>query len=182
MHADKANITKAYVQIESPAPTEFTSDEQECLQSLFFTEMHWRRDDVADPAPATCAWLIPHPTYRKWLDQGYGLLWIKGNPGVGKSTVLKHALENTKQFVSEGTILASFFFHGRGAPLQKNVFGLLRSLLHQILEQNRDLLSKFTLLYKNKCQIQGKFPDKWEWQVNELRNFFKSNVVSSSRM
>ena len=181
MHADESNITKAYVQRESPAPLKFTPDEQECLQSLFFAEMHWRKNDVAYPAPATCAWLMQHRTYRKWLNQGHGLLWIKGNPGIGKSTVLKHALETAKQFVDEGTILASFFFHGRGAPIQKNVLGLFRSLLHQILQQNRDLLSKMTHLYGMKCQIDGEFAKKWEWQTNELQNFFKSNVVDASR-
>ena len=181
MHADKVNITKAYVLRESPAPTEFTPDEQKCLQSLFFTEMHWRKTEVANPAPATCAWLMQHPTYREWFDQGHGLLWIKGNPGTGKSTVLKHALETAEQSTKQTVILASFFFHGRGAPTQKSILGLFRSLLHQILQQNRDLLSKLTLLYKNKCQTHGSFADRWEWQANELQNFFKSNVVDAAR-
>ena len=181
MHADKAIITKAYVRRESLAPTEFTTDEQNCLQSLFFTEMHWRKTDIADPAPATCAWLMQHRTYREWLDQGHGLLWIKGNPGTGKSTVLKYALETAKQYTKRAFILASFFFHGRGAPTQKSTLGLFRSLLHQILQQNRDLLSKFTHLYKMKCQTDGEFGDKWEWQERELQNFFKSKVVDAAR-
>ena len=144
MHADKTAMTKAYVLRESPTPTEFTTDQQNCLQSLFFTEMHWRRNDVADPAPETCAWLVQHQIYREWLDKGHGLLWIKGNPGTGKSTVLKHALETAGRFTKRESILASFFFHGRGAPTQKSTLGLFRSLLHQVLQQNRDLLSKFT--------------------------------------
>ena len=181
MHADKANIAKAYVRRESPTPNEFTSDEQECLQSLYFTEMHWRKNDVADPAPATCAWLVQHRTYRQWLDKGHGLLWIKGNPGTGKSTVLKHALEIVEQFAKQKSILASFFFHGRGAPLQKSTLGLFRSLLHQILQQNRVLLSKFTRLYKTRCKTDGEFGKTWEWQANELQPFFKSNVVDAAR-
>ena len=181
MHADKVIVSKAYVPREPPAPVNFTPAEQECLQSLYFAEMRWRKNDVADPAPATCAWLVQHRTYHKWLDQGYGLLWIKGHPGTGKSTVLKHALETAEQFVNEGTILASFFFHGRGAPIQKNVLGLFRSLLHQILQQNRDLLSKLTHLYGMRCQTDGEFAKKWEWQTNELQNFFKSNVVDAAR-
>ena len=181
MHADQSAITKAYVRRESPTPTAFTTGQRECLQSLFFTEMHWRRNDVADPAPATCTWIMQHPTYREWLDRGYGLLWIKGNPGTGKSTVLKHALETAEQFTEQTFILASFFFHGRGAPIQKSTLGLFRSLLHQILQQNRDLLSKFTHQYAMRCQTDGKFGDKWEWQANELQNFFKSKVVDAAR-
>lgn len=146
----------------SPVPTEFTSDEQECLQSLFFAEMHWRRNDVADPAPATCAWLVQHPIYREWLGKGHGLLWINGNPGAGKSTVLKHALETAERFTEHGSILASFFFHGRGAPTQKSTLGLFRSLLHQILQQNGDLLSKFNHQYRMRRQTDGEYAIKWE--------------------
>ena len=181
MHADKVNITKAHVQRELRAPTEYTPEEQECLQSLFFTEMHWRKNDLADPAPATCAWLMHHRTYREWLNQGHGLLWIKGNPGTGKSTVLKHALETAEQPTKQRFILASFFFHGRGAPTQKSTLGLFRSLLHQILQQNGDLLSKFTHLYKTRCTTDGIFTKTWGWQTNELQHFFKLHVVDAAR-
>lgn len=63
MNADKTEITKAYIQRESLTPNCFTPDEQECLQSLYFTEMNWRRGDVVDAAPATCAWLLEHAKY-----------------------------------------------------------------------------------------------------------------------
>ena len=32
-----------------------------------------------------------------------------------------------------------------------------------------------------RCQTEGKFGDKWEWQANELQSFFKSNVVDAAR-
>ena len=181
MHADKTNITKAYIQRESPTPTCFTPDEQECLQSLYFTEMNWRRGDVADAAPTTCAWLLGHTKYCEWLAEGHGLLWIKGNPGTGKSTVLKHALESAEREAEQNCILASFFFHGRGAPIQKDVLGLFRSLLHQILQQNRDLLSKLTILYRKRCFTEGRLGPDWSWNENELRTFFRSHVVDTAR-
>lgn len=181
MHADKTEITKAYIQRESPTPTCFTPDEQECLQSLYFTEMNWRRGDVVDAAPTTCAWLLGHRKYCEWLAEGHGLLWIKGNPGTGKSTLLKHALESAELEAEQNCILASFFFHGRGAPIQKDVLGLFRSLLHQIFQQNRDLLSKFTSLYRRKCFTEGRFGSDWNWNKNDLEAFFRSHVVDTAR-
>lgn len=181
MQADKTQFTKANIQRESPMPIYLTSEEQECLQSLYFNEMHWRRDDVVDAAPTTCAWLMEHTTYCKWLAEGHGLLWIKGNPGTGKSTVLKHTLESAEREAEQNCILASFFFHGRGAPIQKDVLGLFRSLLHQILQQNRDLLCVFTSIYKKKCSTQGRFGSDWNWNKNELQTFFRSNVVDTAR-
>ena len=181
MHADITQITKAYAQSESPIPAEFTPDQRACLQSLHFAEMYWRRNDIVDPAPATCAWILGHTRYHKWLDQGHGLLWIKGNPGSGKSTVLKHVLETAEREPKQKSILASFFFHGRGAPIQRNVLGLFRSLLHQILQQNRALLSNLTSLYNNKSETEGQYGIDWTWNENQLQSFFKSNVVHTAR-
>ena len=109
------------------------------------------------------------------------MLWIKGNPGAGKSTVLKHALETAEQETKKGIILAWFFFHGRGAPMQKNLLGFFRSLLHQILQKSRELLSKFTSLYKYRCETEGKFAEKWDWDNRKLQSFFKQNVVDAAR-
>ena len=143
--------------------------------------MHWRKNDVADPARATCTWILEHTKYCEWLDQGQGLLWIKGKPGAGKSTVLKLALETAERETKESSILASYFFHGRGKPIQKNVLGLFRSLLHQMLQQNRDLLSKFTSLYREKCDTEGPCGNKWNWHESQLQTFFKSSVVDTAR-
>ena len=57
----------------------------------------------------------------------------------------------------QGVIPASFFFQGRGAPIQKNALGLLCSLLHRILLQVPVLLVKFASLFWNKCETEGEF-------------------------
>ena len=166
------NCWKARTPRDPPIPAVSAEDENKCLQSLYFAEMYWRRNDVADPVPSTCAWLLEHPKYCDWLGQGHGMLWIKGKPGAGKSTVLKYALETAERETKKDIIFASFFFHGRGAPMQKNVVGLIRSLLHQILQRNRDLLSKLTYLYKNRCETEGDFAEKWDWDKKQLQSFF----------
>ena len=109
------------------------------------------------------------------------MLWIKGKPGAGKSTLLKHALETAERNTTQAVTLASFFFHGRGASLQKNVLGLFRSLLHQILQKDRDSLSKLTSHYKDKCETEGEFGAKWDWHQKQLQSFFKRNVVDAAR-
>lgn len=143
--------------------------------------MDWRKNNVADPAPATCEWILKHESYCEWLDQRYGLLWIKGKPGAGKSTVLKHALETAERGTGRDFTLASFFFHGRGKPIQKNVLGLFRSLLHQIMQQNHELLSKCTSLYKKKCDTEGPCGTNWNWDEKQLQAFFKTCVVDTAR-
>ena len=69
-----------------------------------------------------------------------------------------------------GTIVISFYFHGRGTDLQKSILGLLRSLLHELLLKFRSLRSKFEPLFKSKRMIQGQPGSDWIWHARELQD------------
>ena len=142
--------------------------------------MHCRPDEIDIPAHTTCQWILEHESYQKWFRDQRGLLWIKGKPGAGKSTVLKYAFDAAKQN-NEGLILASFFFHGRGSFIQKSALGLYRSLIHQILQQVPDLLTKFTSLYRQRCNTEGEYGQKWDWRERDLQNFFSSHVTETAK-
>ena len=105
--------------------------------------------DISDPVDKSCEWLSKHPNYLEWLNRLHGLLWIKGKPGAGKSTLVRHLLATDKQAKHE-MVVASFFFHARGSVLQKSPLGLFRSLLHQILQQAPGLLSTFSSAFGKK--------------------------------
>lgn len=68
---------------------------EEFLQSLAFREQH-EREDMLEPASGTCEWVFSHPCFVSWIREHRGLLWIRGNPGSGKSTVMKRILENRR--------------------------------------------------------------------------------------
>ena len=142
--------------------------------------MYWRRDDINDPAHNTCQWILEHESYRKWYEDQRGLLWIKGKPGAGKSTVLKFAFEDAKQNKKD-LVLAAYFFHGRGAPIQKSPLGLFRSLLHQILQQVPGLLTQFASRYRQRCDTEGQHGQIWNWSERDLRKFFSLHVTKTAK-
>jgi ankyrin repeat protein len=139
--------------------------------------MDLRQHDITEECDGTCAWLLEHPKYCNWLKQFPALLWIKGKPGAGKSTLMKYALRETKKQQVPDYTVASFFFHGRGASMQRTALGLFRSLLHQILTQIRPLLSEFQSMFQEKLEARGKPEKDWNWHEKELQDFFKSNVA-----
>lgn len=179
--AVKTRIEKSSEKLQPRESRKSMLEKKACLQSLYFSEMKWRRNDIVDPADGSCGWIFKHPIFLRWSKQQHGLLWIKGKPGAGKSTVLKHALEVAELAGDRDATLASFFFHGRGAPIQMSVIGLFRSLLHQLLQSLPGLLAEFSTLYKRRTETEGECGVKWSWHERELRDFFKSSVVNAAR-
>lgn len=147
-----------------------TDVNDQCLQTLAFPYMQ-RRSDITANAPATCKWIYEHPDYRDWVRSG-GLLWIRGRPGSGKSTLMDSILSTTQEGSIESTLVASFFFHRRGDPLQHSILGLFRSLLHQILSHDSKLLSDFVQItqFEKRPTQHGAQGLKWDWTESELRD------------
>ncbi|PYH31536.1 uncharacterized protein BO87DRAFT_418040 [Aspergillus neoniger CBS 115656] len=123
-----------------PAETsEDSSNEREkaCLDLLTFPQAQYRLDEIMDPLNTTCTWVLERPEYKTWmsgedLKSHGGFFWIKGKPGAGKSTLMKHLLSKAKQ-TGKDTIISSFFFHAQGVDLERSTVGMYRSLLHQLL-------------------------------------------------
>ena len=153
----------------------------DCLKSLSFPNMDQRENLVEGAATDTCAWLLNHAEYRTWLDRRHALLWIVGNPGAGKSTLMRFALQKACNRSDPSDVVASFFFFGRGNDLQRSSCGLFRSLLHQLLDQIPEMLSDFIPIYEKKCKIKQKSESDIEWHETELRDFLEQWILSASR-
>jgi len=136
--------------------------------------MESRRYQVDLACQDTCQWLFETLPFKQWKDRidleiNNGILWIKGHPGVGKSTLTKHAFRYcTKEFDSNR--IASFFFNAGGDPLQKSQFGMLRAILVQLLEvDNPGLADQVIPSFLKKKARHGEA--ELEWETGELKEF-----------
>jgi len=110
---------------------------EECLDSLRFDNT--RYDRIEDEHKGTFEWLWAHDEYKKWSKQNASrLLYIKGKPGSGKSTITKyfsaHLLE--REAGAKSATVAKFFYSYRDGELQRSHYNMLRSILYDILEQD----------------------------------------------
>ncbi|TVY42671.1 Vegetative incompatibility protein HET-E-1, partial [Lachnellula cervina] len=116
------------------------------IEQLYFPRIDAHLTSLKAAQGATCRWFLTKPEYISWHDVAQhavhgGFLWIKGNPGTGKSTLMKLLFENTKLNAKNDVskITLSFFFLARGTDEEKSTMGLYRSLLHQLFEEAADL-------------------------------------------
>ncbi|EON63739.1 hypothetical protein W97_02967 [Coniosporium apollinis CBS 100218] len=172
-----------------PAESVFYSEEEEeCLRSLSFKEIEFRRQTVESALGKTCDWLFSHPTYQSWDNtdsstQHNDLLWIEGKPGAGKSTLMKEAFMRklkSRTRISHVMVVA-FFFNARGGFLEKSMVGMFRSLLNQLSEQVRAVLTALLPTYRQKRDLHQ---PGWTWQLEELQehvlaDFFTNATISA---
>ena len=121
------------------------------LDSLGFTAMQNRQEEVAQAYPTTFEWIFEEPkeeteplpwtNFIEWLRHGDGIYWVNGKAGSGKSTLMKYIFNDnrTSQLLSQWSgqlpvLVASFFFWNSGTPEQRSQAGLLRSILFQIIQ------------------------------------------------
>ncbi|KAJ5935926.1 hypothetical protein N7454_005224 [Penicillium verhagenii] len=125
--------------------------DNDVLESLAFPQMLDRRDNIEACHTNTCEWILELEEYQSWRDQPCGLLWIKGKPGAGKSTLMLflHGILQEFHDGSHGVIRLDFFFTARGVEMQRTPLGMLRSLLNQLFSMTRPYALRCASSMKN---------------------------------
>ncbi|KAL7918284.1 hypothetical protein ACQKWADRAFT_304609 [Trichoderma austrokoningii] len=166
-----ADIDSNEEEAESPQQSEHRRA-LKILKSLSFE----RQRTIKNAHKKTCQWLPKSQEYRDWLDPSklylhHGFLWIKGNPGTGKSTLMKIALANA-QTKMRGKKIISSYFNARGGDLEKCTIGMYRSLLQGLLEKIPDLQHVLSSLPDSATT------DGYNWDVIQLSSLFEEAICS----
>lgn len=140
-----------------------------------------RRDNIEPCHPNTCQWILNLEEYQSWMSQSRGLLWIKGKPGTGKSTLMRSLHERRERLQDQSEIIwLDFFFTARGEELQRTPLGMLRSLLNQIFEFDSTVRPKVCEIYKARSRRFGSDEHKWEWPQRVLEELLAEVILSSA--
>ncbi|RYP61067.1 hypothetical protein DL771_010266 [Monosporascus sp. 5C6A] len=120
-------------------------------------------------------WILTHHDFLRWRDDPESrLLWIKGDPGKGKTMLLCGIIDELMDYndrteqTANTTHLLSFFFCQATDDRLNNATGVLRGLIYLLADQQRPLV----LHIQNKYDHAGKtlFEDVNAWVA--LRKIF----------
>ncbi|OGE49412.1 hypothetical protein PENARI_c021G00237 [Penicillium arizonense] len=84
-------------------------------------------------------WVLDHVDFRRWRDERYGqLLWIKGDPGKGKTMLLCGIIDELSK-VATHDINISFFFCQATNSRINSATAVLRGLIYMLVQQQSSL-------------------------------------------
>jgi DNA polymerase III delta prime subunit len=136
-----------------------------CLIDLFITEpeedLNMRRRIIGTRTSGTFSWFLESNELKSWFRQAkavsdieQNVLWLHGNPGIGKSTMAMMLAEELpkKDYFSNSDGILSFFFCDSGSEYHRTATSLLRGFLYQIIKKHPYFMEQMMLRYK----VQGK--------------------------
>lgn len=123
-----------------------------------------------------CRWILDNADFQRWRDDEENrLLWVKGDPGTGKTMMLCGIVDELRAMrqpaASEVKPPLSFFFCQATNSLANNALAVLRGLIYLLIDQYPDLVSHLPeSFYTSKVSPE----DKNAWLV--LSDTFNSIV------
>jgi Cdc6-like AAA superfamily ATPase len=150
------------------------------------------RTQVLNRSKNSCGWIQETPKYISWdKNSTSDLLWITARAGCGKTTLAAHVSEwvlsaskmsgKAPQRVSSpghtqnSQIILFFFFHGSNQEAEGTGIAALRTLIHQLADQDSSVVPIIFRRYES-LSARGFF--EWSWE--SLSNIFEEILQSIS--
>jgi hypothetical protein len=135
---------------ESPAEamkrvTDEAEKQDKCLQDIHQTDPRNDKKRIEDTKGGLLAdsyrWVLANPTFQQWQQRSDSrLLWVKGDPGKGKTMLLCGIIDELHNSMPRSALL-SYFFCQATDPRINSATAVLRGLLYMLIHQQPSLVS-----------------------------------------
>jgi len=158
---------KFLIEVEQNPPDPQT---RSCLQDLRITDPREDKKRIEDTNGGllrdSYRWILEHPDFQQWRDDKQSrILWIKGDPGKGKTMLISGILDelspSTKLRDIEATTLLSYFFCQATDDRINNASAALRSLIYLLIDQQPLLISHVRKKYDHAGKALFEDPNAW---------------------
>ncbi|KAF2625515.1 beta transducin-like protein HET-E4s [Macroventuria anomochaeta] len=135
---------------ESPAEamkrvTDEAEKQDKCLRDIHQTDPRNDKKRIEDTKGGLLAdsyrWVLANPTFQQWQQRSDSrLLWMKGDPGKGKTMLLCGIIDELHNSMPRSALL-SYFFCQATDPRINSATAVLRGLLYMLIHQQPSLVS-----------------------------------------
>src|SRR5256714_1572829 len=120
-------------------------EDRECIRHLRLTDPRDDKKRIEETKGGLLEdsyhWILENSDFQQWRnDQQSGLLWIKGDPGKGKTMLLCGIVNELKKSKAETDLLSYFFCQATESRIN-NATAVLRGLVYLLVDQQPSLIS-----------------------------------------
>ncbi|KAF1958418.1 WD40 repeat-like protein [Byssothecium circinans] len=119
--------------------------QKKCMQDLHLTDPRDDKKRIEDTKGGLLEdsyhWILENADFRQWRDdENSRLLWIKGDPGKGKTMLLCGIIDELKKSIANTDLLSYFFCQATDSRIN-SAAAVLRGLLYLLVDQQPLLIS-----------------------------------------
>ena len=157
--------------------------DQACLAAIFITDpsddmemIEKRKNRILHN---TGVWVLSHPSFSRWLNDGSSILWLHGDPGKGKTmlaiSLIRELQSKTRLEGSAAHTAIAYFFCDNKDERRQTALRILQGVIYQILCQRPDQVHHL----RSECERQKEHllssPNSLQslWRI--LQNIFQSS-------
>jgi hypothetical protein len=142
-----------------------TSADDKCIKDLRLTDPHDDKERIQETKGGllrdSYRWILNNAHYQQWCSSPQNqLLWIKADPGKGKTMLLCGIIDELRGSLPETALLSYFFCQATDSRIN-SATAVLRGLLYMLIDQQPSLIAHI----RKKYDHAGKplFEDENAW-------------------
>ena len=157
---------------------------QACLRDLRTTDPHHDKDRIQDTNGGllkdSYCWILDNKEFQQWQhDQSNCLLWIRGDPGKGKTMLLCGIIDELTRLFGD-TANISFFFCQATDVRINNHTAVLRGLIYSLVKKQPSLLSYVKSQYDHAGKALFEDINAWNALLTILTGMLKDPNLHST--
>lgn len=141
------------------------SDRDPCLKDLYSTDPRDDKVRIEETKGGllyeSYNWILDHDDFKKWRNNEVPLLWIKADPGKGKTMLLCGILNQIKPDYTKRDAAMSFFFCQSTDSRLNNASAVLRGLIYLLAAEQPLLLRHIQAQHKGKGKQAFEDANSW---------------------
>lgn len=155
-----------------------------CVQDLTVTDPHDDKKRIEGTKGGLLEdsyhWILDNIDFQKWRgDQQSRLLWVKGDPGKGKTMLLCGIINELNKSIAHIALLAYFFCQATDLRIN-SATAVLRGLMYMLVSQQPSLVSHLQKKYDRAGKTVFEDANAWEALSEIFTNMIQDPTLSTT--
>ncbi|CAG8888278.1 unnamed protein product [Penicillium egyptiacum] len=121
------------------------AEDRRCRETLQATDPSLDKERIEEDKGGllkdSYSWVLSNDDFQNWRDASYSqLLWIKGDPGKGKTMLLCGIIDELSKMATDKTNISFFFCQATNSRIN-NATAVLRGLIYMLVRQQPSLIT-----------------------------------------